>query len=316
MDKRGAIVFRDGRGMGRRRRPAPSWAKWVAPSVLGVALALGVALTGPGEALALAVWRFLEFYTGVFALVALSLTVMGGFVSTDRMVLLPRHRVSLQTAHRLTAILAVTCLAIHLTLKIAEAHVSVVGALVPFMAPHRRLLVGLGTIAFYLMALLTWMGITRARFANSSRPWIWRTVHVAAYPAWLFSIVHGLASGRHAATWVTVSYVLCVVGVSLGVLVRVGAARGRRGAGHTTGSIRAVPATPVTLPAQPVMAIPAHVAPPARAPSRGARVPVTGRYPVVSAPTPGVRGGAAGRRQTEVLSDDEFWSHMKGDAVR
>jgi hypothetical protein len=61
MDKRGAIVFRDGRGTGRRRRPAPSWVKWAAPSVLGVALALGVALTGPGEALARAVWRFLEF---------------------------------------------------------------------------------------------------------------------------------------------------------------------------------------------------------------------------------------------------------------
>jgi hypothetical protein len=285
----------------------------VAIAVLGVALAAAVALTGPGEALALAVYRFLEFYTGVFALVALSITVMLGFVATDRIVLLPRHRVSLQTAHRLTAILAVTCLGIHLGLKVAEGHVSVLGALVPFSAPDRRLFLGLGTIAFYLLALLVWMGFTRARYANSSRPWLWRGLHLAAYPAWLLAIVHGLASGRQAAAWVTVSYVLCVVAVSLGVLIRTGVVRGRRAAGRTTtGSIRAVPAA-----AGP--AAPTSPAMPVRRVTAGQPVPagrsVSPPRPPHSGPAPG-RFPAPQRRASERLTDDEFWRHLKGDSHR
>ena len=33
---------------------------------------------------------------------------------------------------------------------------------------------GLGTIAGYLMATVLWTGVARARFAGNARPWVWR----------------------------------------------------------------------------------------------------------------------------------------------
>jgi hypothetical protein len=266
--------------------------------------------------------------------VALSLTVMGGFLATDRHVLLVRHRVLLQTTHGLTAVLALSCLAIHIALKVAEAHASVFDVFVPFLSPHRRFFVGLGTIAFYLLIFLTWTGLTRARFAYSPKPWLWRAMHVVAYPTWLLAIVHGLGSGRPAAGWVTASYVLCLVAVALGLLIRVGVARGRRGSPHTTGSFRPVPAqaayfdvstaaAPPVAPRRPAAGQPA--APPAMPPR--APVPTSPAPSRVPMPPPAAVAPPRPRRadprvppppyrSMEDVSDDEFWEHMKGDTRR
>jgi hypothetical protein len=342
-------AFVSGPAAGRRRRPSSLRGRWVGLSAALIAVAGVVALTGPGEALASLLCRFLEFYSGVFALVALSLTVMGGFVATDRMVLNARHRVSVQAAHRLTAVLAVSCLAIHITLKVAEGHATVVDVVVPFLSSHQRLFVGLGTIAFYLIGVLIWTGFIRASFAHNPRPWLWRALHVLAYPAWLFSIVHGLGAGRDPAGWVTASYVLCVAAVSLGVLIRIGVARGRRGAGHTTGTVRAVPvaatyappppptpapmpvqvlgparsgapaARPVVVPAPMPRSAPLAQPPPARVPAQAmpSRQPLP---PPGPATPPSRRGGPRKppprRKPIEEFSDDEFWERMKGDAVQ
>src|SRR5690349_16285082 len=105
----------------------------------GLALLAGGAasFTRPGMAALAAVHWFLEFYSGVFSLVALSLTVMGGLASTDRIILLIRHRVLLQAVHRGLATTAMVFLVIHISLKVAEAHASVLDVVVPFVGSHR-----------------------------------------------------------------------------------------------------------------------------------------------------------------------------------
>src|SRR4051812_25585497 len=65
--------------------------------------ASALTLTGPGLAAARAVGHFLDFYGGVFCLVALSLAVMGGLLATDRLLLQVRHRILLQGVHRALA---------------------------------------------------------------------------------------------------------------------------------------------------------------------------------------------------------------------
>ena len=93
------------------------------------------------------------------ALIALSVaTALGALVS------LPSRnaarRVIVQYAHRSAAVLGIGLLALHVTAIVldSKAHVSLLGALVPFTSGYRPEWVGLGTIALYLM-----LGVDRAR---------------------------------------------------------------------------------------------------------------------------------------------------------
>jgi hypothetical protein len=210
-----------------------------------VALLIGVSLTfsGPAATVVRDVRGFLEFYSGVFCLVSLSITVMVGLAATDRIVLMIRHRILLQAAHRAMALTAMTFLGVHIVLKILEGHASVLDAVVPFLAAHRGIYIGLGTIASFFMILSGWSGVRRSRFAGSPHPGLWRALHASAYLSWPLALVHGLEAGRHARTWVTVSYVVCVILVVVGLLVRLCVSWNKRMSGPkatTSGTIRAV----------------------------------------------------------------------------
>ncbi|MEU7872384.1 ferredoxin [Dactylosporangium sp. NPDC049140] len=102
-----------------RRRPMP-----VAAAAVAVAVLLPVATyTHAGRLATAYVFVVLHYYIGVVALVALSLTVMAGLASTDRLVLRIGQRVLLQTAHRATAIVAIVALGVHIAVKVLEAPV-------------------------------------------------------------------------------------------------------------------------------------------------------------------------------------------------
>jgi hypothetical protein len=202
------------------------------------------AMTPPGGVVVGKCRWFLEYYSGVFSLVALSLTVMVGILATDRLVLLIQHRVLLQAIHRATAIAAVGFLAIHIAMKVMEGHASVVDVAIPFLASHRATFVGLGTIAMYLMVIAAWTGVVRARFADSTRPWLWRAVHSCAYLCWPIALVHGLKSGRPAAGWVVASYAICLILVFLSLLVRLSVKWGRRLQAPKASTTSAIPRVP------------------------------------------------------------------------
>ncbi|AVT38151.1 hypothetical protein [Plantactinospora sp. BB1] len=184
---------------------------------------------------------YMAFFAGPATLVALSLTVMVGLVATDRIVLLIRHRVLLQSAHRSLGIIAVFALVLHVLTKIAAGHISPDKALLPFVN-GADVYVGLGTVAGAAMVAVLWTGLVRARFAGVGKPWLWRTLHSISYAAWPIALVHGLQAGRAAATWVTLSYLLCVALVLalLGVRLSVSLGRKRAELGQTTGALSPV----------------------------------------------------------------------------
>ncbi|PZG09505.1 hypothetical protein C1I95_29040 [Micromonospora craterilacus] len=184
-------------------------------------------LTGAGQAAYAMGFFFTEFFAGVIALVALSLTVMMGLLATDRLVLLIRHRVLLQSAHRATGILGVAGLGFHVVTKIASGRAGPTDTIVPFVG-GRGLYVGLGTIAALLMVSVLWTGIIRARFAGVGPKWLWRALHSAAYLSWPFAIFHGLGAGRPPAGWVSLSYFACVLLVVVALLVRLSVTLQRR----------------------------------------------------------------------------------------
>lgn len=106
-----------------------------------------------------------------------------------------------------------------------------IDVVVPFVASHRRVFVGLGTVAGYLMVLAAWSGVwsgvVRSRFATLRRPSLWRLLHCCAYVAWPVALLHGLLSGRAARPWVGVSSAVCLVAVAVALVVRLSTAKRR-----------------------------------------------------------------------------------------
>ena len=210
---------------------------WLITLVLLVVV-LVVARTPPGTALVTWLRGFLEFFSGVFALLAMTATAVAGALMALHAVP-ARFRILLQAAHRAGALMTVGFLAAHVLLKIMEAHASVLDILVPFLGGQDRArYVGLGTIASDLLILVMATGVMRGRFVGNRRPWLWRTVHGLAYTVWPLAIVHGLLAGRTPKWWVTASYVICLIFVAVAALARVPQTIRAR---HMVGGHRAAP---------------------------------------------------------------------------
>ena len=188
----------------------------VTVSVLGAF----VAVSGPGRVIATAVLRFLLYYGGVFALIALTASVGIGLVATDRIIMKPGHRITAQAVHRVISLAAMAFLIVHIWLEIAAARSHMADAVVPFLARQRTFYIGLGTIASDLLLLILASGFLRSWFAGFSRPWAWRAVHSSSYLAWLLSIIHGLLGGRQPKPYVDWSYGACLAAVALALTVR------------------------------------------------------------------------------------------------
>ena len=177
--------------------------------------------------------RFLLYYSGVFALVALTAAVGAGLLAADKIVLSPGRRVTAQAVHRAISLVALAALATHIVFEITAHRARVTDALVPFLAQRRAFYMGVGTIASDLVVLIIATGIVRRRFAGGRAPWAWRLLHVTAYLAWPFAILHGLLGGRHAQPYVHWSYGACLAAVGLALATRyVAKMRGRDTAGQ------------------------------------------------------------------------------------
>jgi hypothetical protein len=218
-------------------------------AVLGVSIIAAIwaaaMLTPAGQKGYVYVFAYTEFYVGVVALVSLSITIMVGLVATDRLVLSIRQRVLLQSAHRTTGVIAVVALFIHVWTKAAMGYIGVIDVFVPFLAPYKTMFIGFGTISGYVMVMVMWTGIARSRFIGRGKPWMWRGIHAISYLMWPIALMHGLGAGRAAATWVVVSYVICILAVLVGLAVRLSVRLNRRKdfasqAGTGTGKIQPV----------------------------------------------------------------------------
>jgi len=174
--------------------------------------------------------RFLLFYSGVFALVALTAAVGAGLLATDRILMSPEKRILSQGLHRMISLFGISALANHIMLEILAHRVDLIDGFVPFLAARRTFFMGLGTLASDLFIVVIVTGIMRARFAKAPR-WLWRALHATAYVAWLLGILHGLLAGRSAKPYIDWSYGGCLALVGLALILRlVMQTRGRNSA--------------------------------------------------------------------------------------
>ncbi|MEV6348910.1 translation initiation factor III [Actinoplanes sp. NPDC051851] len=215
----------------------------LAASILAALWAVAM-MTAPGRVGYYYFFIYSEFYMGVLTLVSLSITIMVGVISTDRLVLSIRQRVFLQSTHRTTGVMAISALAIHLWTKTVESHIRIIDIFIPFITPTNTLWIGFGQISGYILVMVTWSGLIRARFIGRGKPWMWRTIHSVSYLMWPIALLHGLGAGRAAKTWVIVSYIVCVLAVLVALAVRLSVSLNRRKDFSSAAGVGAVKAPP------------------------------------------------------------------------
>jgi len=170
--------------------------------------------------IAAAVARFLLFYSGVFALIALSAAVAAGLLATDRIVLTPERRIFAQALHRTFSLIGISALANHILLEILASRARIVDGFIPFLASRNTLFMGLGTLSSDLFVLVIVTGVLRRRFARGPRHLLWRGLHLTTYVAWPMAVLHGLLAGRSAKPYVDWSYGACLAAVAIALTVR------------------------------------------------------------------------------------------------
>jgi hypothetical protein len=176
-----------------------------------------------------AIARFLLYYSGVFALLALTAAVAAGLLATDRTVMSPEHRILAQALHRTASLIGISALANHIMLEVLAHRARIIDGFVPFMAARNTFYMGLGTVASDLFIVIIVTGLLRRRF--TSRRLLWRALHATAYAAWPLAILHGLLAGRSARPYVDWSYGGCLAAVGLALVLRsVMTMRGRNAA--------------------------------------------------------------------------------------
>ncbi|MEV6006099.1 hypothetical protein AB0M29_04770 [Streptomyces sp. NPDC051976] len=174
-------------------------------------------------------WSFLDYGSGVLALVSLTCTVLWGLAATDRILLRSPHRLVAQAVHRGLAVAGLCFLALHIWVKVTEGHTTATAAAVPFTDFNHPYLIGLGTLSGYLFVSVAVTGAVRSAFTGVRRSRWWRALHMGAYPAWGGALIHGLHSGRPVVNgWVTAGYALCVAGVAGALALRLRGARGSK----------------------------------------------------------------------------------------
>jgi hypothetical protein len=204
-------------------------------SLLVPAVAVAIASAGGSGQLtrsAAEISRFLLYYSGVFALIALTAAVAAGLLATDRALLTPDRRIFAQALHRTASLIGVSALGNHIMLEVLAHRARVLDGFVPFMAARSTFYMGLGTVASDLFLVVIVTGAARRRFASGGGRWAWRALHVSAYAAWPLAVLHGLLGGRPAKPYVDWSYGGCLAAVLLALTFRwIVATRGRDAAG-------------------------------------------------------------------------------------
>lgn len=137
----------------------------------------------------------------------------------------PTTRVILQHVHRMTAVLGLGVMLLHIATIAVDsyAHVGVTGAVIPFTAGFKATWVGIGTIAAYAFLGVAAIGAVRGRLTSSDRAVrAWRGLHGLAYVGWGLAMAHGAFTGTDTGIgWVRSIYLLCAGAVASALLARV-----------------------------------------------------------------------------------------------
>jgi sulfoxide reductase heme-binding subunit YedZ len=122
--------------------------------------------------------------------------------------------------HRNLALMAVVFLALHIVTAVIDpfTHLGWLTAVIPFSSHYRTFWLGLGTIAFELLAAIVVTSLVRGVIGLGA----WRAVHWLAYASWPVAVIHGFGTGTDAwSAWFMVLAIVCVGSVAAAIVYRI-----------------------------------------------------------------------------------------------
>lgn len=134
--------------------------------------------------------------TGITALGFLTVSLALGIATRSGRPLLVLPRFAVADVHRFAALAGTLLVALHLALLFADpyAQLRLIDFVVPFLGAYRPLWLGLGTLAFDLLAVVIVTSLLRHRLGVR----VFRAVHLATYALWPIALAHGLGNGTDA----------------------------------------------------------------------------------------------------------------------
>jgi sulfoxide reductase heme-binding subunit YedZ len=176
---------------------------------------------------------------GVVSLVLLTGVVVLGIVSAMRWQTSSWPRFLTIGFHRNLALTTLIFLAIHVVTAVVDPFTALgwEAAIVPFSSPYRRLWLGLGVVAIYLLLAIVVTSLMRPLFG----PRVWRMVHWLAYAMWPVALIHSIGTG----TDPRFAWMLAIEAVCVGCVVAAVAWRVSRGDGTAWRRVRAAAAPQV-----------------------------------------------------------------------
>lgn len=130
---------------------------------------------------------------GLSALAALSMALLSGMaIRTGVLDWMGSNR-ALRSVHEYTTVLWIPLGALHIVALLLDqtARVRPIDLIVPFLVPYGGLAIGLGTVSFQLLILVTVAALFRRRM--DSQAWQW--LHRLSYPAYGLIFLHSLLGG-------------------------------------------------------------------------------------------------------------------------
>ena len=156
---------------------------------------------------------------GAETLILLSSVVVLGFLSTLRVQSRSWPRFLTSGLHRNLALVTLIFLALHIVTAVVDPYTNLgwAAALVPFSSSYRTLWLGLGVIAFELLAAIIVTSLVRGLIGHRT----WRAIHWLTYAAWLIGVLHGIGTGTDTlSVWMLAITTGCVAAVGVAVFLR------------------------------------------------------------------------------------------------
>lgn len=209
------LVARAYRGLPRPVRLV-AWAVAVIVAGAVIGMSFPAAMRSVGTAVALAPDR-LAWYTarvtGFVAYGAIAGSVVYGLLLSTRLLDAIAHRPVTFHLHRDLALVGLGLSALHGVVLLADRTFAFTFAAiaVPFASPYAAVAVGIGQVAFYLVAVVTVSFYVRGRIGQRA----WRAVHYATFLAFVGVTAHGIAAGSDSgqawAAWIYLAPIAAVV---------------------------------------------------------------------------------------------------------
>jgi sulfoxide reductase heme-binding subunit YedZ len=173
---------------------------------------------------------YLTRASGIVSLVLLTVTMLLGVATTNRVRARNWPGYAQQELHRRISMIALVMVGLHVLTSVLDTFVDISwsAVVVPFTSSYGRVWVGVGTIGLDLMVAVLISSLLRSRL----RPGTWRALHWLAYLCWPVALAHTFGMGTDASeAWVVALASACILSVVAAVAWRLRVSATQRGVG-------------------------------------------------------------------------------------